>query len=331
MSPLLAIEDLRKTYGKVPALTGVDLTIEAGEICALLGPNGAGKSTLVSIVAGLMRPDSGSVTVNGIDAVGRSRAARAFIGLAAQDLAIYPSVSVRANLTMFGQLLGLKGPQLRGRVTDAADAMDLGPLLNRQARHLSGGEKRRLHTAIAVLARPPLLILDEPTAGVDVATRARMVEAVRELAAQDGSAVCYSTHYLGEVESLGASVAILDRGCVIARGDTHDLIRRHAQSAVELVFDTQPPALDFSGHPDWKVETDRSTMRISGDAPTTIAAEVLGRLDAARAGLRSVDFVAPGLETVFLALTGRRWEPREHTDPTAESPPRDSGPGRGQR
>lgn len=314
MCSILVVGDLRKSYGNVPALVGVDLTIEAGEICALLGPNGAGKSSLVSIVAGLLRSDSGSVIVNGIDVNARPAAARAFIGLAAQDLAIYPTVSVHDNLVLFGQLAGLRRKLLRDRIDDAAEQMGLGSLLSRQARHLSGGEKRRLHTAIALLARPPLLLLDEPTAGVDVGARAQMIESIRRLASEQGCAVCYSTHYLGEVEHLSASVAVLDHGQIIARGDVDELIRKHARSAVELAFDGPPPVADLASRDDLDMEVDQNILRLYGDDPASIAASVLPGLTAGRGGLRAVDFVTPSLEAAFLALTGRRWDTAEDHD-----------------
>ena len=319
MTGVLEISGLRKAYGSNTALDGVDLHIEAGEICALLGPNGAGKSTLVSIVSGLLRPDAGTVMINGIDAVARRDDVRSFLGVASQELAIYPTTSVRDNLIMFGQLAGLKRKLLAERIADAAERMDLTALLDRQARHLSGGEKRRLHTAIALLGRPRLLLLDEPTAGVDVSTRAQMVESIRQLASEEGCAVCYSTHYLGEVEDLHASVAILDHGRIITRGPIDELVREHARSAVELIFETPPADLDLGG--DLDLEVDGSTLRIYGDNPAKIAAEVLPRLEAGRDGLRAVEFVTPSLEAVFLGLTGRRFDAEDGGSADAPAEP----------
>lgn len=208
---MLRVENVHKSYGDVQALRGVDFSIDPGEIIALLGHNGAGKTTLVSIVAGLRKPDSGSVHVAGIDVVRRPYDARIHLGLAPQDLGIYMPVSVRQNLSYFGQLSGMGGRALAERIDEVADGIGLDELLDRPAAKLSGGEKRRLHTAIALVHRPPLLLLDEPTTGADVATRARLLDLVRRLAA-DGTAICYSTHYLGEVETLDARVSILDEG-----------------------------------------------------------------------------------------------------------------------
>jgi ABC-2 type transport system ATP-binding protein len=167
---VLHIAGLRKSYGAEQALRGVDLDVGQGEIVALLGPNGAGKTTLVSIVAGLRRADAGVVEVAGIDALRRSKEVRRLLGIAPQDTGIYPVVSVRQNLMLFGELSGLRRREVRGRVDEVAEALAITDLLDRQAGTLSGGQKRRLHTAIAFMHRPRLLLLDEATTGADVQT-----------------------------------------------------------------------------------------------------------------------------------------------------------------
>jgi ABC-2 type transport system ATP-binding protein len=299
---VLEVRGVAKAYGDVAALDGIDLEVGAGEICALLGPNGAGKTTLVSIVAGLLRADAGAVRVGGLEVAPGAAGARALVGLAPQELGIYPSVSVLDNLTFFAELNGLRGPDRARRVDEVAEALELVELLDRRAMALSGGEKRRLHTAAALLHRPPLLLLDEPTTGVDVSTRARLLATVRELAERDGTAICYSTHYLPEVESLGASVAIIERGRIIARGDLAALVREHGNAAVELVFDGPPPTLDRAD-----ADVDGETLRVRSDRPAEEAAVLLGALGPDAARLRSVEIVAPSLEAVFLSLTGRRF------------------------
>lgn len=299
---MLDVRGLCKSYGSVTALAGVDLQIEAGEICGLLGPNGAGKTTMVSIVAGLRRADAGHVTVNGVDALNHSLEARHYIGLAPQELGIYLTLSVRDNLVFFGQLADLRGRLLAERIEEIADALGLTDLLGRLARTLSGGEKRRLHTAVAMLHRPPLLMLDEPTSGVDVRTRTSVLDAVRRLA-EDGTAVCYSTHYLPEVEALGASVAIIDRGRIIARGSVADLVRQHGGSAVELRFDGPPPVVTI----DRRTELADETLRVYTDQPAADTAAVLGSLGPDAARIQEIQIISPSLESVFLALTGRRY------------------------
>lgn len=300
---MLSIRGLTKAYGDVVALRGVSLDVAAGSIVGLLGPNGAGKTTIVSIVAGLRRPDAGTVTVNGIDVVARPEQVRRMVGLAPQELGVYPTVTVRENLVLLGELAGLRGRRLAQRIDEVATALLLSGLLGRLVRTLSGGEKRRLHTAMALLHRPPLLLLDEPTAGADVHTRANLVQVVRDLAAE-GSAVLYSTHYLPEVEDLQADVALVLDGRVIATGALKDLIAAHGAAAVELTFDGPAPALRLDGEP---VTVDGSRLRIVTDDPTECAARVLGELRTGSHRLRSVELIRPSLNSVFLALTGRQY------------------------
>ena len=178
--------------------------------------------------------------------------------------------------------------------------VELTQLLDRQARHLSGGEQRRLHTAMALVNRPKVLMLDEPTTGVDIATRARLLEAIVRLTADEGCAVLYSTHYLPEVEELGASVAILDHGRILARGPLDDLVDQHGSGLVELTFDG--PAPELAG-----AVLSGSVARVSTDRPGPDAAALIGALGADAERLVSVDLSRPSLETVFLAVTGRAY------------------------
>jgi ABC-2 type transport system ATP-binding protein len=301
---VLDVQDVHKSYGNVVALRGVDLYVNAGEIVGLLGPNGAGKSTLVSIVAGLRRPDRGVVQVGGADPA--RAATRRNIGLAPQDLGIYPSISVRDNLAVFAHMAGLRRAALHARVNEVAELLGLTALLDRPAQFLSGGEKRRVHTAMALVHRPRLLLLDEPTTGVDVSTRADLLAAVRGLAA-DGAAICYSTHYLPEVESLGASVAIIDHGRIIAGGMVADLVAQHATAAIELRFDGPAPSPPAG----WSGVVDGPLLRLTTAAPAQDAAAVLSALDGAAHRVTSIELVRPSLESVFLALTGRRYAAEE--------------------
>ena len=297
---VLQVRGLRKTYGDVVALAGIDLDVAAGEVVALLGPNGAGKTTLVSIVAGLRRPDAGTVAVDGLDVAARSADVRQRIGLAPQDTGLYPVVSVRRNLMLFGELSGLFGRQLRARIEEVADQLDMTELLDRRAGELSGGQKRRLHTAIALLHAPRLLLLDEATTGADVETRTRLLDFVRATA-RDGAAVLYSTHYLAEVEQLDSRVVILDHGRVIADGPVRELVARHAQPVVELAFSGEVPDGLRDGE-----RTEDGRVRIPSRDPAATLVDLLPRISEHH--LASVEIVHPNLEAVYLALTGRRYD-----------------------
>lgn len=300
---VLEVRGVEKSYGQVRALRGVDLSVAPGEIVGLLGPNGAGKTTLVSIVAGLRRPDAGSVTVNDVDVLKKPKEAVRHIGFAPQDLGIYPILTVRDNLKVFGELAGLSKEALAERMDWVGEILDIGRFFDRLGRELSGGERRRVHTAIALLHRPPLLLLDEPTTGVDVRTRAEVLAAVRELA-REGAAICYSTHYLTEVEQLGASVALIDEGRMIARGRVEELVADHGTSGVELVFDGEAPELDLDG----TIDRDGETLRVLVPEPARAMPGILARLGAETRRLRSVDLLRPSLDSAFFALTGRRYE-----------------------
>jgi ABC-2 type transport system ATP-binding protein len=297
----LDVDGVSKRYGDRLALDGVSLVVEPGEVCGLLGPNGAGKTTLVSIIAGLRRPDGGRVHVTGIDVTTGGRAARLAVGLAAQETGVYPTVSVRANLELFAGLAGLDPRTATERIEELADVLELDGLMDRPARDMSGGERRRLHTAMAMVHRPPLLMLDEPTTGVDIATRSRLLAAIGRLARDEGCAVLYSTHYLPEVTELGATVAILDGGRIRARGSLAELIARHSLGLVEMTFDGPAPALPGA-------EVEGSVARVSTEEhPGPLAARLVGGLGADADRLVNVDLTPPSLETVFLAVTGRTY------------------------
>jgi ABC-type multidrug transport system ATPase subunit len=298
---MLRINGVHKSYGTLQALSGVDLDVDGGNIVALLGPNGAGKTTLVSIVAGLRKPDLGTVWVNGIDTTARPNVARRQLGFAPQEIGIYPTVSVLDNLRFFGELAGLRGRRLRSRVTDVAETFSLADLLDRKGQTLSGGEARRLHTAMVILHSPPLLLLDEPTAGVDVQTRNQLLDLIKSLA-EEGTAIVYSTHYLHEVEQLDASkVAILVKGKIIASDSIPRLISTLGGAAVELRFNGPPPEFNL---PEGTVPVGTDALRVpASDTPAETAASVLQSLDGASGQLREIKLIQPSLESAFLAIT----------------------------
>jgi ABC-2 type transport system ATP-binding protein len=299
----LKVEGLSKSYGSTLALDGVDLAVQPGVILGLLGPNGAGKTSLVSIVAGLRRPDAGTVHVGGVDAVRHPQRAQQLIGYAPQETGVYLPLTVRDNLRFFAGLAGLRGRQLRDRIDAVATALGLDELFDRRALELSGGERRRLHTAIALVHRPQLVLLDEPTTGADVRTRGEILRLVRSLA-DDGSAVVYSTHYLQEIEELDAYVTFIDRGRIVARGRLDELVRRHGSSALQLSFDGHvPEGVRVEG-----AVVDGPTVRIPAEDPARAAAQILSRLGPESAELRAIEVIRPSLETVFLSVTGRRYD-----------------------
>lgn len=300
---MLEIRGVSKAYDDVAALRGVDLDIGSGEIVGLLGPNGAGKSTLISIVAGLVKADAGTVRIGGLEVRSNLLKVRRLLGVAPQELGIYPQLSVSTNLRFFGKLAGLRGDLLTDRIETVAAALDLSHLLDRRAQELSGGEKRRLHTGAALLHGARLLLLDEPTAGVDIATRNSLLALVRELAA-DGAAICYATHYLPEVETLNASVAILEAGRFIAKGTVAELTAAFNEAVVEIRLDRVVPSrISVEG----RVDDDACLLRIQAHDSGAALSRVFTALGPEAGRVVSVEVVQPSLESAYLAITGHRF------------------------
>jgi ABC-2 type transport system ATP-binding protein len=305
-SPVIEVEDVWKRYGPTAALGGVSLAVEPGELFGLLGPNGAGKTTLMSILAGLTDPDAGSVRLFGRPFSSRDHDLRRRVGLATQDVAVYPELTARENLTFFGKLYGLDGADLRGRVGEMLQAVGLTDRADDRAGTFSGGMKRRLNLAVAVVHRPQLLLLDEPTTGVDPQSRNHIFERVKGLNAA-GLTVVYSSHYMEEVQTLCTRIAILDGGQLKACDTLPNLLR--ILDAVALVrLPAVPPGLAdrLAALPGVK------RVRATGDGLEVSAANlapVLPRLLAAcgEAGVEptALDLDQPNLERVFLHLTGR--------------------------
>jgi len=298
---MLDVRGLSKAYGLRQALHAVDLEVAAGEIAALLGRNGAGKTTLVSIVAGLRSADSGRVVIGGVDALADPRRARANLGLAPQETGVYPTLSCRDNLRLFTGLAGMGRKESRVAIDDLAELLGLTELLDRRAKEMSGGERRRLHTAIALVGHPSLVLLDEPTVGADVQTRSQLLRVVRDLALE-GAAVVYSTHYFPEVAELDASVAILECGRVLARGSINKVVAQHAVGTVELVFAGHTPDLTQL-FPRNAVTTSGPRVQIKTNDTAAVTGTVLANLDTRAVNLCGLSASQPSLESAFRQLT----------------------------
>jgi ABC-2 type transport system ATP-binding protein len=300
--PVLAIADVRKTYGRFPALNGVTFDVQPGELFGLLGPNGAGKTTLMSILAGLTAATSGEVRLFGQRFTTDDRDTRRRIGLATQDLSIYPDLTARENLQFFGKLYGMRGADLTGRMNEMLAAVGLTDRANDRAGTFSGGMKRRLNLAAAVIHRPNLLLLDEPTTGVDPQSRNHIFEQVRAQNA-GGMTVIYTSHYMEEVQALCPRIAILDNGKLQAC-DTlpHLLARMEASARLSL---TAPPAE--------LVEQVRALPGVTGatlnGAVLTVTTRslppLLPKLLTICGEVTALEIEQPTLERVFLSLTGR--------------------------
>ncbi len=295
---VLSVTGVEKSYKDIRALRGVDLHVSAGSIVSLLGRNGAGKSTLLSVIAGLIKADAGSVVVDGVDVLAHPRRATGLVGIAPQSTGIYPTLTVQENLEFFGELAGLKRVERRQRAIDIADQLGLSELLGRKGTALSGGEQRRLHTGCALVHRPKVLMLDEPTVGADVTTRVQLIDAVKQLAA-DGAAIIYTTHYLPEVEALDASIVIIDNGMVLASGSKAQLMASHR--AIGLQFETAAPLSETDVQTLGITAVGTKKYQLPNENDVRGLVHLLGDRDVT---VTAVETIQPDLESVFLSITG---------------------------
>jgi ABC-2 type transport system ATP-binding protein len=306
--PVLECRDVRRRFGEIQAVDGVSFRVEPGETYGLLGPNGAGKTTTISMIAGLLAPDGGEVIVVGQPMTTRSIKLRERIGYVPQDLAIYPDLSGRENLIFFARLYGMSSSDAKKRANEILETIGLSDRARDQTKKYSGGMKRRLNIGIGLLNRPKLLILDEPTVGVDPQSRNAILESVEQLSTA-GMAVLYTTHYMEEAERLCDRVGIIDHGKLIAEGTRHEL--------VSLVGERDRVTLSATGEVSkalqalralpWVHSADVSAEGVElvvDDARTRLPA-ILQEAAGAGAAIKSVEVAEPDLEAVFLHLTGR--------------------------
>ncbi len=301
----IQVSALRKSYGSVVALDGLDLFVEEGEVLGLLGPNGAGKSTLVRALMGRVQLNAGTIRLFGRSA--EEPGARWVLGYVPQEIALYDGLTARENLEHFGRLAGLKGAELRREV---AAALEFSSLADRQGDLVggfSGGMKRRLNFAVGLLGRPRAVLLDEPTVGVDPQSRERLFEMVEELRAR-GATVLYTTHYLEEAERLCDRIAIIDRGRVLTVGRVADLVREHLGGRVRVVleFATELPRESLAlleGQGAKGTGSGRFEVELTDPAPWL--ARVLDGLAQLEASVADLRLHRPGLDEVFLKLTGK--------------------------
>ena len=303
---VLQCDDLAKSFGDRAAVDGISLRIAAGEVYGLLGPNGAGKTTTIKIVCGLLDPDRGSVTVCGVRADG-GLATRRMIGYVPQEVALYPDLTARENLSFLGRLYGLHGGELGERVHEALTLTDLESRGGDRVDSYSGGMKRRLNIAAGLLHHPQLLVLDEPTVGVDPQSRHAILERVGEFGRR-GMAVLYTTHYMEEAERVCDRVGIIDGGHLVAEGTRRELIAQLDQrDRIVLEADGDLESLALACRAVGGVEaasvSDGSVSLLATDGRRVLPG-VIEAAEHAGVAIKSVDIAEPDLEAVFLHLTG---------------------------
>lgn len=308
MEQAIQAQELRKVFGPIHAVDGVSFSVGRGEIFSLLGPNGAGKTTIISMLCGLLRPDAGDASLLGNSIRSQAAQARATLGVVPQEIALYMDLSTRENLAFWGKMYNLRGKELGRRIDEVLEIIGLTDRQKGRVGTFSGGMKRRVNIGIALLHKPPIVIMDEPTVGIDPQSRRHILDAVKELRSQ-GMTVLYTTHYMEEAEELSDRVAIMDKGKIIACGTNAELVRLVGQDTrIELALNAESArVLDL-----WRsIEGIRGVTAEDGHI-TVLAADsnaVLPRLfeSAASRGVRitSLEIREPNLEAVFLHLTGR--------------------------
>ncbi|MFF5333149.1 ATP-binding cassette domain-containing protein [Streptomyces sp. NPDC013181] len=306
-------EGLVKTFGDVRALGGVDLDVPEGTVLGLLGPNGAGKTTAVRVLTTLLRPDSGSASVAGIDVLKRPNEVRRAIGLSGQFAAVDEYLTGRENLRMVGQLYQMSGRAAKARAGELLDRFNLADAADRPAKTYSGGMRRRLDLAAALVVSPPVMFMDEPTTGLDPRNRQQLWEVIEELVA-GGTTLLLTTQYLEEADHLAHDICVIDHGRVIARGTSDQLKARTGGERVEVVVhhpDQIEPAravLARVGKGETAVLPHMRKLTVPVDGGAKLLAEVIRDLDARGVEIDDIGLRRPTLDDVFISLTGHAAE-----------------------
>jgi ABC-2 type transport system ATP-binding protein len=301
---MIEVRGLVKSFGDIHALGGVDFAVNEGEIFGLLGPNGAGKTTTISIIAGLLNADSGSVRVSGMDIRKEGSRVRRMLGVVPQDIALYEELSGRENLRFWGGLYGLSGKKLREEAARVLDLVGLADRADDPVREYSGGMKRRLNLSAGLIHRPKVILLDEPTLGIDPQARINILDIIRD-GVSEGMTAIYTTHYLEEAEKLCDRIAIIDRGRILAQGTLKELVKLAGEGNLVTVsgaFSREEVGPLLKGIAVEHLDNGSLRMLIPGQAELSGA---LGRLFSSGISIGEVSIQEPSLEGVFIKLTGR--------------------------
>jgi ABC-2 type transport system ATP-binding protein len=308
----ILVQDLAKRFGSVAALDGIDFEVSTGTVFGLLGPNGAGKTTAIRILTTILRPDRGRAEVLGHDVVRDPRGVRCRIGLAGQYAAVDPNLTGRENLRLIGRLAQMSRPDIDPRAKQLLERFDLTDAADRPVRTYSGGMRRRLDVAAALVSRPPVLFLDEPTTGLDLQSRGELWDMIRELVA-DGTTVLLTTQYMEEADRLAKRIAVIDRGKVIANDTPAALKSQMGGTVIEMGMDKEVAAARawevLSRFPSGHAERDGTVVRFTTSDGARFLIEALRSLDTEKLSPATLTVREPSLDDVFLSLTGHHAEP----------------------
>lgn len=305
---MLKVENLYKEFGNIKAVNSISFEVKKGQVFGLLGPNGAGKSTIISMISTLIEPTKGDILFEGKSILKDSKSIRQKLGVVPQDIALYPTLTGYDNLSFWGSVYGLKGSDLKKRILDVSDIIGLNGRLKDRVDKYSGGMKRRLNIGAALLHKPELLIMDEPTVGIDPQSRNHILDTVLELNKQ-GMTIIYTSHYMEEVEYLCNELCIMDEGNIIAYGSQQelvDLVKEKTQINLKLnkIDDVVIDSLkEIQGVHDVKIN--ENVINLFGSSTDVLLADIIAKITENGWLIETIDVKKPNLESVFLHLTGK--------------------------
>ncbi len=308
MAPVLEVRALRKVFGELTAVDGISFTVNEGEIYGFLGPNGAGKTTSISMICGLLEPTEGEVLVQGIGIRENPREVKRRLGVVPQEVAVYEELSARQNLDFWGGIFGLRGGILKRRVAELLDQVGLEDRADEPVKNFSGGMKRRLNLAMGLVHDPQLILLDEPTVGIDPQARHKILDIVKQVVAQ-GRTVLYTTHYLEEAEALCDRLAVIDHGRILAEGTVNQLKAQLGEGSLLTVqgqftaASLTAAAAQVEGLQPVEIGDGRGMLMVANGGPGV--SRSLEGLFSAGLTFDDINIKEPNLEDLFLKLTGR--------------------------
>ncbi len=304
---MLNVSNLTKVFGNVIAVDRISFNISAGEIFGFLGPNGAGKTTTINMICGLLKPDSGKIELDGQSFTPDRANLRRKLGVVPQEIALYEELNAVENLKFWGQLYGLKGKNLRNRINDLLELSGLSNRTKDRVKTYSGGMKRRLNMMAGLLHKPTLLLLDEPTVGIDPQARHNILDSVKDIAAQ-GTTILYTTHYLDEVEDLCDRLAIIDQGCILAMGTENEIKKTVGESSIiRITGNIKREVIDdiagkFTG---LKIESVSEREALLSVPSGNGTGQVIESIINSEISVENMQIREPSLDSVFIKLTGK--------------------------